>query len=122
MIIAVTGDRHFDNRHHVQVGLHPYAEPGNVLLHGGAEGLDSLAHHVWTRTWQLPSVTVPAPWNRFGNQAGPIRNGAMLRGEWVPVRPDLLVVFPGGPGTANCEAQARQLKIKIVPAQLPTDL
>ena len=44
-----------------------------------------------------------ADWDKFGRAAGPIRNAQMLREG----KPDLVVAFPGGRGTANMVAQAK---------------
>ena len=51
----------------------------------------------------------PADWKRHGRAAGPIRNGEMLKD-----RPDLVVAFPGGKGTANMVTQATNAGIEIV--------
>lgn len=66
------------------------------LISGGARGADSLAE-LWARSRLIPIDLFPANWNRDGKAAGPIRNRRMLEEG----RPDLVVAFPGGSGTAN---------------------
>ncbi len=50
-----------------------------------------------------------ADWDKFKKAAGHIRNGVMLS-----CNPDLLVAFPGGPGTENCIKQAKKLGILVL--------
>jgi hypothetical protein len=45
--------------------------------------------------------------------AGPRRNRSMLEGNGSGKRAGLLVALPGGPGTANCIATARELGIPV---------
>lgn len=76
----------------------PYEE--DVIIHGDAPGADSLAGQ-YARACGLPEVKVPANWTFYGNRAGPIRNGWMLR-----LAPDEVIAFPGGTGTQNMVDQA----------------
>jgi ABC-type Fe3+-hydroxamate transport system substrate-binding protein len=46
---------------------------------------------------------------KYGPSAGPIRNGRMLE-----YKPDLVIAFPGGRGTANMVKQARKAGIAVV--------
>lgn len=118
MLIMVTGGRTFRNRRAVADALRPYATVGNVLIAGGAEGADSLAQHVWCKTFQLPAVTVPARWDEFGKGAGHIRNQTMVAGKslepYVSLIPDVVVAFPGGTGTANAIEHAERAGIPVV--------
>jgi hypothetical protein len=67
------------------------------VIHGGANGADYIAGRWAQDTGGIPVEEFPADWNRHGNSAGPIRNQEMLdKGK-----PDLVVAFPGGRGTAD---------------------
>ena len=80
-----------------------------MIIEGGQFGADELA-----RTWGLenrvPVVTVLADWLGLGKAAGPMRNRKMLR----DYKPDLVVAFPGGRGTANMLKQANAAGIEIM--------
>jgi hypothetical protein len=52
---------------------------------------------------------VPAEWKKHGKRAGPLRNMRMLE-EW---KPDGVAAFPGGSGTADMIAQARNAGVKV---------
>jgi predicted Rossmann-fold nucleotide-binding protein len=82
--------------------------PITLLIHGGAMGAD---HHAvqWAMERNVPRKEFPANW-LIGRQAGPIRNRRMIREG----QPDLVVVFPGGTGTAHLTNEA---KLASVPVQ-----
>lgn len=87
---------------HGQVGI-------TNIIHGGATGADTLAG-VWARENRVSVVMFPADWDRFGKAAGPIRNRKMLDVG----QPDLVVLFPGGTGTANMEQQALLAGLQVI--------
>lgn len=66
------------------------------LVHGDAKGADRIAD-MWAKYREVNVERYPAEWARYGKIAGPMRNQAMLQKE----RPDLVVCFPGGPGTEH---------------------
>lgn len=121
MIIMVTGGRNYDDYIEVRRVLELYAEVGNVLLSGGAEGADYLAERFW-HSKQLPYVVVPAEWNHLGKAAGVARSTAMLKGlplaahEYL-LKPGVLIAFPGGKGTAHTIKAAQHLNIPVVYAE-----
>lgn len=92
----------------------PEDELGNflyevVIIHGGAKGADSLADR-WA-VWNLcPVEAFPADWEGYGRPAGVIRNQRMLDEG----RPDLVIAFPGGRGTADMVWRARKASIKVI--------
>ena len=64
------------------------------IIHGAARGADTLADN-YARRKEIPCRKFPADWNRHGRAAGFRRNQQMLdEGQ-----PDLVIAFPGGPGT-----------------------
>ena len=78
--------------------------PIKVLATGGASGADHTAHS-WAVDNLVQTASFPVTakkWQYVGPKAGPIRNGIMLD----TVRPDVVVAFPGGKGTADCKRQA----------------
>jgi len=78
------------------------------IVHGGARGADSMAGE-WALARGIPVKEFPADWANEGRSAGPRRNHRML----VEGRPDAVIAFPGGRGTANMVAQARAAGIPV---------
>lgn len=72
--------------------LGPYPD---YLIHGGATGAD-LGGDAWAYNRGIQPVRCNANWDHYGNRAGPIRNIKMLN-----LKPDLIIGFPGGRGTAH---------------------
>lgn len=110
--IVVTGGRDYHDRQHVFDVLERYTEAATSvrLAHGGAAGADSLAD-AWGRDDLRTEVVVyPADWQTHGRSAGPMRNHYMLEAE----RPMMVIAFPGGRGTDNCVAHARNLGLTVV--------
>lgn len=80
-----------------------HAEHGfTEVIEGGAIGADTLARN-WARRRRIKVRTFHAQWFRYRKAAGPIRNAQMLDEG----RPELVIAFPGGPGTRNMIEQAR---------------
>jgi hypothetical protein len=79
-----------------------------VLIHGNAEGVDTLAKRwaVARRVWHLP---FEPNWQTHGDLAGPIRNRRMLDQG----KPDLVLAFPGGRGTRNMIGQAKRAGVPV---------
>jgi hypothetical protein len=82
-----------------------------TLIAGGARGADTLAAQ-WAEDRGVPSQVYMADWQGHGRKAGPIRNQRMLDDG----RPDLVIAFPGGKGTAGMMALSRQAGIKVIAA------
>lgn len=74
---------------------------------GCATGVDELALE-WAEFNNVPWIAYIADWDRFGDPAGCLRNGAMLE----HFEPELLCVYDGGVGTRDCTKQARKLGIE----------
>lgn len=110
MRVIVCGGRDFDNVAFVWTCLDRlHAEtPITALMQGGARGVDSLARD-WARTKpEIQRFVCKADWEKHGREAGPIRNARML--EW---KPDLVVAFPGGRGTADMVRQAKAAGVPV---------
>ena len=82
--------------------------PISVVIHGAARGADTMAES-WARSRGVAYERYPADWDRDGRAAGPIRNRRML----VEGKPDLVVAFPGGRGTANMVEQAAKAGVRV---------
>ena len=110
--ILVCGGRDYTDRDHVFAVLDGISviSPISAIIHGGARGADALGK-AWAETWGIPDFAFPADWSR-GKIAGPARNYRML----VEGRPDLVVAFPGGKGTANMVGLAKKHGVEVMEA------
>jgi hypothetical protein len=84
-------------------------EPFECVIEGGALGADRLARE-WAEGMAIRVETFDADWMAHGPAAGPMRNRRMLEEG----RPDMLVAFPGGAGTADMVRQARRARVATV--------
>lgn len=89
-------------------------EPFSVVIHGAARGADSLACG-WAQARGIETIAHPADWKAYGKRAGHIRNQQMIDLS----RPDLVVAFPGGRGTADMIRRAQIRCIPVVQVDLP---
>lgn len=79
------------------------------IIQGGATGADFLARQ-YADFQNIPVRTFEAEWDRLGKAAGPIRNRQMLDEG----KPDIVVAFPGGNGTADMVRQAKRAGVKVL--------
>lgn len=79
------------------------------VIHGGARGADALAA-LWARDNFCSTTAFFADWGAQGKAAGAIRNQRMLDEG----RPELVVAFPGGRGTADMVRRTKVAKIELV--------
>lgn len=82
--------------------------PVTCLVHGAARGADTLAAQ-WAASRGVPALAFQADWERDGRAAGPLRNARMLEEG----RPDSVVAFPGGRGTADMVARSRRAGLPV---------
>jgi hypothetical protein len=82
--------------------------PITRLIHGAARGADLLAA-AWAFSRNVPAGAFRAEWSKHGKSAGFIRNARMLRDG----RPELVVAFPGGKGTAHMVKLARDAGVAV---------
>lgn len=80
----------------------------DVLIEGDAPGADRIAG-AWARRHDIENLKFRAKWKTFGRAAGPIRNQQMLEEG----RPELVVAFPGGRGTADMVERAEGAGIEV---------
>lgn len=110
MRVLVTGGRDFDDRELLFDTLDRLnAMQGfTVVIHGDAKGADRLSGE-WASSRGITVEAHPADWKKHGRAAGPIRNQKMLE-----EKPQLVVAFPGGKGTADMVRKAKQAGLKVV--------
>lgn len=104
LIVLVTGGREYRDKPHaweVLDALHEASAIG-LLVQGGASGADALAFN-WATRRGIQAVTYLPNWSTYGPSAGPRRNRAMFD----HARPDIVLAFQGGAGTANMIGIAR---------------
>lgn len=85
-----------------------YVTRATAVIHGAYRGADTLADE-WARDHKIKPEPFPADWTRLRGRAGPIRNAKML----AEGKPDLVVAFPGGKGTADMVKKARAAGVPV---------
>lgn len=85
------------------------AIPFSVVIHGGAKGADSLSG-LWARANKVRELVFKADWEKHGNGAGYARNKIMLEQG----KPDLVLAFKGGKGTAHMVKIAMEAGIEVI--------
>ncbi len=103
MRVLVCGGRDFVDREHLALALNRMHADRRftVVIHRGARGADSLAGE-WAAAHGIDVVVEQARWKEEGRAAGPLRNQRMLELH----RPDFVIAFPGGRGTADMKRRA----------------
>lgn len=114
MRVLVCGGRDFSDHALVYSTLDGLEDARGVrithIIEGGARGADKLAA-AWAKIH--PTVTLltfKADWDAHGRFAGPKRNQRMLDEG----KPDLIVAFPGGRGTADMIKRAKAAGVEVV--------
>lgn len=109
MIVLVCGGRRYSNRDYVFDTLDEIAADITLLIHGGAPGADTLANE-WAKSRNVQCECYPAVWDMHGKAAGPLRNQRMLDEG----KPDLVIAFPGGVGTADMVQRAERAGVEVL--------
>ena len=112
MKILVCGGRDYNNWKEVKQSLDKlhFDYDGEVeIIEGGARGADYLAK-MWAQEVVVPYKTFRADWGTYGKKAGYIRNHQMLQEG----KPDIVVAFPGGKGTAMMVDIAKRAKVPVI--------
>ena len=79
------------------------------VIEGAARGVDTIAG-AWARARGLELVEFPADWKNEGRHAALSRNERMLRDS----KPDLVIAFPGGNGTAHTCWHTEKSGIQVI--------
>lgn len=111
IVVLVCGGRYFsdygmlervlDRRHKLERFI--------KLVHGAARGADSMAGN-WADHRGVLVAAYPAEWELYGKSAGHRRNALMLERE----KPDLVIAFPGGRGTADMVGKAHAANVRVM--------
>ena len=111
MTIIVCGGRTFDDKRFIFAALAAVHKkrPITLLRHGACRGADRISGE-WAIANGIRVDVCPAGWATYGNSAGPLRNAYML--AKLP-KPDGVVAFSGGTGTANMMALARAAGVPV---------
>lgn len=117
MRVLICGGRDFVDRLKLEKFLddrfgcagHPDERRPVSFIAGGARGADTLAYD-WACSRGWWTDVYRADWDRYGKAAGAIRNQRMLDEG----KPDLVVAFPGGTGTADMVKRAELAGVKVV--------
>lgn len=124
MRVLICGGRDFndwdffrDKIEEIALKRFPRMEPdeyGNFLykvkiISGGAKGADALAM-TWAAVNWSGYEEYKADWKKHGKAAGPIRNQQMLDEG----KPELVIAFPGGRGTADMVGRAKKAGIEVI--------
>jgi YspA, cpYpsA-related SLOG family len=116
MRILVCGGRDFHDSALVYRTLDCWCRKAVVdaVIDGNAPGADRIAGY-WARKHRIKNIKFPADWKAHGKAAGPIRNQRMIDEG----KPDVVVAFPGGKGTADMIRRARAAHIETIVVQSP---
>src|SRR4051812_2885166 len=110
MRLLVCGGRDFNDRDAVNDALNRVhsKRPVTLLIHGDAPGADRLANR-WAEEHAVRRAPYPANWAELGPSAGPIRNQRMIDEG----KPEGVVAFPGGVGTADMVRRVEAAGLKV---------
>lgn len=110
--VLVCGGRDFTDRDFIWntlCDLDAKHGPISVVIHGAAPGADSEAM-IWAQTSGRKHAPFVADWRSHGKAAGPMRNQRMLDQG----KPDLVIAFPGGRGTADMVRRAKAAHVHVI--------
>jgi hypothetical protein len=112
MRVLVCGGRDYNDRDHIWSTLTELDRtrgPFTTIIHGKQTGADTEAG-IWAEANGRRQEPYEAEWTRYGPSAGPRRNITMI----AVGKPQLVISFPGGRGTADCVRRARAVGIEVV--------
>jgi hypothetical protein len=117
MRLLVCGGRDYYDFHKIELELDVLhgLKPVSLVIQGEASGVDKIAKQ-WAEYNGISTLDFPARWRnilpngRYNPNAGPERNQRMLDEG----KPDLVVAFPGGKGTANMVKLAQAAGIEVM--------
>lgn len=110
MRLLVCGGRDFSDTSHAYHALDKLHRTHGigVVIEGDARGADRIAGY-WARRNRVDNLKFRADWGKDGRAAGPIRNQRMLDEG----KPDMVLAFPGGRGTADMVNRARAAGLPV---------
>lgn len=108
--VLVCGGRNYIKWHRVLVVLgeiHAHRRIG-LVISGHAKGADKLGEN-WAKINKVECMVFPADWDKHKKAAGGIRNQQMLDEG----KPQIVVAFPGGVGTADMIRRAKKAGVPV---------
>lgn len=120
--VLVCGGRDYtdtDHVHNTLCEIDATRGPIVCVIHGAATGADNEGM-IWAQMMaeagrKITHAPFVPEWQRYGKRAGPMRNERML----VEGKPNLVLAFPGGRGTADMIRRARDFQIEVIEAVPP---
>ncbi len=111
-MVLVCGGRTYKDRRRLFRTLDRIARVVDItcIRHGDARGADIMAGE-WAEARGFPVDPMAADWDLYKDDAGTIRNAAMLRKRPTPI---LYVAFRGGSGTANMKRRCRANSVRVL--------
>lgn len=113
MRVLVCGGRDFDAGivwHYLEhAAPAELGAPISMVIQGGASGADAGAAE-WAERSRIPCRTFAANWRKYGKRAGPLRNQRMIDEG----KPEAVIAFEGGRGTADMIARAEAAGIRVL--------
>lgn len=110
MRALVCGGRNFSDKEFLFQELTKYSL--TCIISGGASGADTLAY-LYAKEHGIKNEIFHALWNFDGKVAGFTRNKRMLDEG----KPDIVIAFPGGTGTAHMINYARAKNVHVILAK-----
>lgn len=109
MRVLVCGGRTYTDMRTVTKCLDGLVPKPTLIIQGGAFGADACASE-WAYKRDVLERQFPADWKKHGRAAGPIRNQQMIEEG----KPDLVVAFEGGRGTADMVRRAKAAGVRVI--------
>lgn len=112
MRVLICGGRNFNDIDAVYTELDRIhcLTPITCIIEGGSNGADYLASR-WSAARDIRGhARFRADWGLYGKRAGPIRNERML----TEGKPNIVVAFPGGRGTADMVSRAKKAGVEVI--------
>ncbi|MDX1476010.1 MAG: DUF2493 domain-containing protein [Reinekea sp.] len=109
--VLVCGGRTYRNQGLVNETLNKMQKDFGIdlIIQGGATGADHLSK-TWAKENGIPCAEMEANWHYYGPAAGPRRNLWMIN----LLRPNLVVAFEGGKGTADMIMKAHKAGVAVM--------
>lgn len=106
----VCGGRDLEDRKRLRAHMNRLHDQHHFteIIHGCAPGADTAAAE-WAVLNEIAIDPHPADWDRYGKRAGFIRNTEMLA-----MKPDIVIAFPGGRGTAMMVDIAKSARVRVI--------
>lgn len=111
MKVLICGGRFFSDKDLFNLHMADFYKKNNIseIIQGGARGADYLAKR-WGEIANIPIKEFLPDWETHGKKAGILRNQQMLDEG----KPEIVLAFPGGSGTADMVRRAKKAGITVV--------